>query len=188
MDTSALVVTVGAANANAYVSLDVADQYHLDRPAADTVWAEAFHPSKTQAILWATKLLDRLVTWVGQPVNYTQALLWPRYGLYYRNGDIIPSNVIPIELQWATAEYARHLMTAKVASNPGELKSQLEELADSARKLGVRSVGTPTVNITLEEGYGHSASQRIPTEVLDLMPEEWVYLLKGGPLVELLRG
>jgi len=184
MATSALVVTAGASNANSYCDLLTADQYHADRPAPDTVWADAVHPAKPQAILWATKLLDRLVPWTGQPTNYTQALLWPRYGMYYRNGDYIPSSVIPLDLQHATAEFARHLLTAKVASDPSALKSQLEELADSARKLGVSQVSTPNVSVSLEE-RGQGSTRQVPDEVFDLLPRGW--LASSASVVELLR-
>jgi hypothetical protein len=181
-----LIVTAGSASANAYVDLATADQYHSDRPAPDTVWPEAVHPSKTQAILWATKLLDRLVPWTGTRVNDTQALKWPRYGMYDSRGVAILSDAIPKELQEATAEFARHLLTAKVASDPSApLKSQLEELADSARKLGVHQVGTPTVNITLEERQSSSAFSRVPAEVFDLLPQSW--LVSSASVVELLR-
>lgn len=188
MPTSDLVTTPGSASANAYVTLAVADQYHLDRPQFDAVWEEAVHPSKTQAILYATKLLDRLVKWAGQPVTYTQALQWPRFGMNYRNGDYIPHDSIPLELQWATAEYALQLLTVRGASVPGSTtKNQLEELANSARKLGVESVGTPTINLTLGDGASQvqSAVQAIPAEVLDLMPTSW--RLSREMTVELLR-
>jgi hypothetical protein len=184
MATSSLIVTPGAIDANAYVSLAVADQYHLDRPPADNVWPEAVYPAKTQAILWATKLLDRLVPWTGSRVNDTQALKWPRYGMYNSRWVAIPSDAIPKELEEATAEYARHLLTSKVASDPSALKSQLEELADSARKLGVSQVNTPNVSITLEERQSAPVT-RVPAEVFDLLPQSW--LVSSASVVELLR-
>ena len=172
MTTSALVVTPGAAAANSYCDLPTADQYHLDRPAHDTVWVDAVYPGKIQAILWATKLLDRLVPWTGQPVNYTQALLWPRFGMYYRNGDYIPSDVIPVDLQHATAEFARQL-----------LAEDLAETGEAAR-LGLSSVSLGAgVSLTFK---GTASARVIPDIVYSLLPGRW--LAHSSSVVELLRG
>lgn len=110
MSVSALIVTPGAATANAYVSLAVADQYHLDRPFSD-VWTAATTDQKSAAILWATKLMDLLWVWSGYPVDAIQALAWPRGAILRRNGWEYESlTAIPIEIQHATAEYARQLL------------------------------------------------------------------------------
>lgn len=184
MGTAALVVTPGSASANAYVSLTVADQYHLDRPPADNTWAEAVYPSKEQAILWATKLLDRLVPWTGQIVTETQALLWPRYGMLYRNWFSIPSDIIPLDLQHATAEYARQLLKSSSVESTGGTKSQLEELAQSAQKYGLGSVSTPNVSIARAGGY-ELPERHVPDEVFALLPAGW--LSRSRSVIELLR-
>lgn len=118
MTVSVLVTTAGAANANAYCDVAFADQFMLDRPAVGTTWAGADTPSKTAAILWATKLMDMLWDWDGFPTDALQALLWPRQGILKRNRwEYVDIHVIPIELQQATAEYARQLLVSDRAGD-----------------------------------------------------------------------
>src|SRR6187549_1975575 len=108
---STLIATAGAANANAYVTLAVANQYHEDRSPIIEAWEDADDDEKTAAILWATKLLDRYYTWNGYVVNEIQRLLWPRVGLYMVNEITpVPQDAIPDELQWATAELASQMI------------------------------------------------------------------------------
>lgn len=180
MATSTLVTTPGASNANAYVSLEVADQYHLDRPAPDSVWAGAIYPMKQQGILWATKLLDRLVKWTGQPASQTQALRWPRLGMYDRNGVYIAHDVIPVDLQEATAEFARALL-AESGDGSGA-QSELERLGIVGRKLGLTSVQTGEASLSFKNGYAPSV---IPFSVYDLVPQGWI--VASNSVVELLR-
>ena len=81
MGTSTLVATAGASNANSYVTLANADQYHDDRPAVGTTWADASENNKIRALLWATMLLDDHYDWEGAVETETQKLNWPRNGL-----------------------------------------------------------------------------------------------------------
>ena len=99
MAVSTLVTTAGASNANAYVTLVVADQYHEDRPSVGTTWEDASDDEKNAAILWGTELLDSLMDWEGEVVDDIQSLLWPRYGLVYPSGYAVPSDIIPEQLQ-----------------------------------------------------------------------------------------
>lgn len=161
MPISAIVTTAGSASANAYVSIAVADQYHLDRPAAGTTWADATTDQKTTAILWATKLLDALWEWSGNVVNSTQALLWPRVGMYYRSGYTVPSTVIPTELQHACAEFARQLLVA-------------DRMADSDIEVqGITSLRAGSVALTFKDGV---YARPVPDAVVNLLPPEWGYV------------
>lgn len=158
MPVSTLDTTVGGASANAYVSLAEANQYHLDRPAAGTTWADASDDEKNAAILWATKLLDSLYEWNGYVVNETQALLWPRYGLVYRSGYTVPSDVIPDELKDATAEFARQLLAADRAGD-----SDIETL-------GITSLRAGPVALSFKNSV---TAKVVPDAVYHLIPEEW---------------
>lgn len=172
MSISTIVTTAGSAAANAYVDLTTANQYHIDRPAADDVWLNATDAQKQAGILWATKLLDRLVAWTGARVDYTQALEWPRYGTYYRNGDYIPSDVIPEDLQWATAEFARQLLTEDLAESGADVERLgLKSFSGGGISLSFRSSAFPMV---------------IPNAVYLLMPDSW--FARSRSVVELLRG
>ena len=169
-------MTAGSASANAYVTLAVANQYHEDRPANDTVWSDAiFNADKSKvnaAILLATKLLDKLVIWDGWRVDTTQALEWPRTGLLNPNGTSVSTTAIPLDLQHATAEFARHLIAA-------------ERLGDSAiERYGLTDLSLPGISLKFS-GRSPSASV-VPTAVMQLLPDDWGHL-KNNMMMELLR-
>lgn len=119
MPVTTLVATAGSASANTYILLADANQYHEDRPAVGTTWASASDDQKNRSLLWATKLMDSLWEWEGwQTDPLVQALQWPRVNVLYRDGQrYIEDNVIPLELGWAVAEYARQLLASDLAGN-----------------------------------------------------------------------
>jgi len=167
MPISALVTDAGAANANAYVSRSVADQYHLDHPqfgttAATGLWSAATADQKDAAILWATKLLDRLFVWKGSVVTETQKLLWPRSGLVDVNGwNVLSLTAIPEQIQWATAEFARQLLVS-------------DRLADSdIETQKIKSLSAGSVSLTFGDGV---TAKQVPDAVVELIPGEWGYL------------
>lgn len=159
MPVSALVTTAGSALANAYVSLAVADQYHLDRPAVGTTWSTAVADQKTAAILWATKLMDALWDWEGYPTDAVQALLWPRGGILKLNGwEYVDLAVIPIELQRATAEYARQLLVT-------------DRMGDSdVETQGLKSLSAGPVSLVFRDDV---IAKQVPDAVVNLIPPFW---------------
>ena len=171
MAVSALDTTVGGASANAYVSIDVANQWNADR-SPDTLfaaWDAAYYEERRAAILNATRLLDSLVEWTGWVVNDTQALLWPRTGMYYRNGYYIPETTIPDELQWATAEFARQLLatTDRTADNDVDAQS-LRRLKAGPIELEFKDQVIPKV---------------VPDAVVYLLPNHWYSRIGGRAAV-----
>jgi len=170
MAVSTLDATAGGASANTYVTLAVANQYHLDRPAVGTTWSAALPEAKNAAILWATKLLDSRINWTGVVVTSTQALLWPRYGMYYRNGYSVLSTVIPVELQEACAEFARQLLADDRAGD------------SSVETLGLTEFATGSLKLKFK---GSGDTRLIPGAVRNLLPVGWGAV--RGRTVELLR-
>lgn len=162
MPVSTLVITAGSALANAYVSLAVADQYDLDRPAAaGNIWFTATVDQKTTAILWATKLLDALWVWNGYPTDAVQALLWPRTGVWKRNGwEEVPRDIVPIELQQACAEYARQLLASDRAAD-SDVETQ-----------GLKSLSAGPVSLVFKETV---LAKPVPDIVINLLPLGWGY-------------
>lgn len=159
MGVSPLVVTPGSASANSYCTLAVADQYHLDRPGAGTTWAAASESQKNAAILWATKLMDALWIWNGYAVDAVQALLWPRGGMLLRSGwDYVALDVIPVELQQATAEYARQLLASDRAGD-----SDIETL-------GITSLTVGPVSLAFKDSV---MAKPVPDAVVGLIPPDW---------------
>jgi len=161
MAPAALVTTAGASNANAYCTLVFANQYHENRPAAGTTWATATDPQKNAAILWATLLMDRLWEWTGYPTDAIQALLWPRGGILKLNGwEYVALDVIPVELQQATAEYARQLL-ASDRTGDSDIETQ-----------GITSIKAGSVELTFKDSVYAKA---VPDIVYNLIPCGWGY-------------
>ena len=183
MTVSSLVTTPGATNANAYVTVAEASQYLEDQFLDDNVWLNASDQDARKAILQATRLMDRLIEWRGYVVNYTQALMWPRTGLYYRNGDYIPHDVIPEDLKNSTAAFARDILE-RAKSIKGDAEShELEKLARVAERHGLSSVQFRETSVS----FGTSRRENIiPREVFDLIPPEWV-LASRSMTVDLVR-
>lgn len=129
----------GLSNATAFISVADAKEYWDDRGMDHSAYTD---PQIQAAIIRATQYLSESFNWKGHRTkqrNYahpdqTQALDWPRvgvvverdtdidyggyregyYGDGYGTGIIVPDNVIPPELKWATAEVAFYEL-----SNPG---------------------------------------------------------------------
>lgn len=101
----------GDANANSYALLSEADTYHLAHPYS-TTWDNATVDRKNRALVMATRLIDEQVEWNGFVHTSTQALLWPRSGMYFQNEWYIPVDVIPQKLKDAVSEFARQLLDA----------------------------------------------------------------------------
>jgi hypothetical protein len=161
MPASTLVTTPGAATANAYCDLAFANQYHLDRPVVGVTWSGATDEQKNQAILWATKLMDALWCWSGAAVDAIQVLQWPRQGIIKTTGyEYVSTTIIPIELQRATAEYARQLLASDLAGN-----SDIETLKITALRAG-------PVAFSFGEGV---VAKPVPDTVFNLIPTEWGY-------------
>lgn len=161
MPASTIVTTAGSASANAYCTLAFANQYQLDRPAVGTTWANATDGAKNAAILWATQLMDALWCWSGMTVDGIQALQWPRQGMLKSTGwEYVPIDEIPIELQRATAEYARQLLASDLAGN-----SDIETLKITAMKAGP---------VAFSFGSGVVAKP-VPDTVFNLIPSDWGY-------------
>lgn len=173
MPVSALVITPGSALANAYVSVAVADQYHLDRPAVGTTWSAASADAKAAAILWATTQMDAVWEWVGYPVDAVQSLLWPRGGMLKRNGwEYVALDVIPVELQEATAEFARQLLVGDRAGD-----SDIETG-------GITSLRAGPVALTFKDSV---FAKVVPDAVFNLIPTGWGYPRSRGQSVRELQ-
>lgn len=98
----------GVAGANSYTSVAFADSYFEDRGVA--AWAAATEQAKASALIRATDYIESLpVRWKGKLAADGQALKFPRDEWV---------NVIPVNLQRATAQYALRALTAKLLADP----------------------------------------------------------------------
>jgi len=118
-----LVVETGSglATSNAYCTIDEADEYHEERLHNEAWINETSLETKEKALVWATRVLDEEVEWKGVIYASGQALRWPRYGVYTRDGVEIGQNVIPTWLKNATAELAMYLIESDRTTDSGSL-------------------------------------------------------------------
>lgn len=173
MPISTLVATAGSASANAYTTVAFADQFHLDRPTVGTtvatgLWSAATTDQKTAALLWATKLLDQYFEWNEYVTDATtpQALLWPRTGLLSLNElSSLDENTVPLQIQWATAEFARQLLVS-------------DRAGDSAVETqGIKLLKAGSIRIDFRDGVH---AKPIPDVVVNLIPSAWGRLRASG--------
>ena len=164
MASSTLVATAKSSTANSYCTLAEADQYHDDRPAVSTTWADASDGNKTKALLWATKLMESLFVWTGYATTTTQAIGWPRTGLLDRIDVSLDSDTVPAEVKNAQAEYARALLVANLAQD-NDIESQ-----------GITSIKAGSVALAFtSEQY----NKVVPDAVFLQIPPDWYSSVRG---------
>jgi len=105
-----------------------------------------------------TKYFYTSRAWTGAPATTTQALAWPRIGMYDLNGNLIASTVIPQMLKNAECELA------------GQLNAADTTLDNPIIVGGITSVKAGSVAVTFKEDI---AAQVLPMTVLNLMPPSW---------------
>jgi len=105
-----LVATAAGESSNTYCTLVEADSYHETRLHNED-WTDANDTNKNAALVWATRLLDEMVDWVGTKYTTAQALRWPRSGAYNLDNEDYDYDTIPQWLKNATAEFAMYLLS-----------------------------------------------------------------------------
>ena len=79
--------TIEGTAANSYITLADAEIYFEKRLHTDD-WTNASDADKNKALVQACRIIDSYCTWLGCPSTTTQALKWPRQGIYYDCNDI----------------------------------------------------------------------------------------------------
>lgn len=140
-----LIATAGAADANSYLTVSEADKYFETRLHAD-LWQTS--DDQEAALIWATRLLDEMLSWAGIIATDTQALRWPR--LYVKDEDDreFSSTAIPQWLKDATAEMAFHLLTSDRTAEP--------------ESSGIKEMKVGTLEIVFDK---YSSLKMMPTSV-----------------------
>jgi len=98
-----LDATIGGATTNSYVTLAEAITYFSNRAHASEWEAEE---NQANVLITASSVLDWYVTWKGVQATETQAMGWPRSGVYNKVGTLYAEDVIPQEIKTAVFEYA----------------------------------------------------------------------------------
>ena len=109
--------TAGGSSSTSYCTLVEAETYHREKLHTEN-WDGASNDEKQSALLWARRLLDENAQWVGAIASSSQALRWPRSGVYDRDSLYLSSTEIPDFLRDAQAEFAAWLIGADRTAEP----------------------------------------------------------------------
>jgi len=128
----------GIADANTYSSLAAATSYHALR--GNDVWADADENDQVVALVRATQYVDERWTFLSIIFNDdpAQALQFPRYEMYDRNGADV-SETVPVEITQATQEYALQVLgdgTALINLSPTPTQTSGDAITYNREKVG----------------------------------------------------
>lgn len=106
----------GSATATSWISVADADTYATE--VGLTSWTGSSGAKQT-ALIKAQRYITQVYrgSWKGQRSNETQALDWPRLGVYDADGWLIASTTIPQALKEAQVELAARALTADLVSD-----------------------------------------------------------------------
>lgn len=170
--------TPGDPAANSYLTVAEFNAY------LETVWEvseSANTPDDAALVIHATRMLNYYLAgrrtlvrengqpsyyyttphWTGSPSTTTQALPWPRTGMYDLNGNAIAVDVIPQGLKDATAELAR------------QMKVGDRTLDNDVAVQGIKSVSAGSVSVSFTDG-GIATLKVLPDAVLLLLVPSWI--------------
>lgn len=175
---STLVETVGAANANTYVTLAEANTYFGDR-LHSTAWDAASDSEKTQALIMGARVLDTRVEWKGAKSSQTQAMDWPRAYVEDRDFKTVPPSVVvmfdneaivyldsatvPNFIKWAQCEQALALLG--------------EDITLDADSTGINSVSIGSLAVNFDK---LDKRRVLPQPVRDLCAPYGTFVDQGG--------
>ena len=153
-----MAITVGT---NVYATLAQVDAWAAASLGADG-WAAATDARKETAIRQATRLLETLVRWRGEPTSVTQALAWPRAGLTHpTTGAVVAHDTIPPEIVYATAAFADALLVDDTSGPAEEQPARIR---------------AGSIALTFED---RPAGEAIPRHIANLLPTKWVEFIVG---------
>lgn len=105
-----IIATAGASNANSYATEAQARAYN-DAHVSGATYTDADSDVQKRALVTATRLIDSFVTFKGYKTTSTQALEFPRTGVVDEvSGVVFDPTTVPIDVTYATSEYARLLI------------------------------------------------------------------------------
>lgn len=111
-----LDATVGTETANSYATLEEADAYFAERANASG-WESSVQ--KEALLITASRLIDWQLKFKGTKTTQTQTMEFPRTGIVYSSGYVLPETMIPTELKFSVFELAfASLENDRMADNP----------------------------------------------------------------------
>ncbi len=155
-------VTINAQTYDVYQDVAGADLYLQADFTRTANWDALDTDQKSQALVSATRRLDRL-NWAGQKTVDTQPLEFPRTGLVDKDGNPVDSGTVPTEIEDGTSLLA-YIITQDAAAD--------EEATTSSNTKKV-AAGPASVEFFRPERGG-----RLPDPVLELVG---IFLESGTP-------
>ena len=101
----ALNETLGASDANSYVTRAEADAYFTDRMHS-SAWSALDDLVKDGLLVSSSQMLDWYIKWKGSKATSAQSMQWPRSGAIRPDGTEIDDDVLPPEVKTAVYEQA----------------------------------------------------------------------------------
>jgi hypothetical protein len=142
-----VVATVGASDANSYLSVAAADSI-AGTMLSTLKWGTATTDEKGKALIAATRYLDQL-DWVGSKASTTQALLWPREEATCGEKSYA-NNVIPDEVKYATFDLADALLNDTTLLKPAN--AGLAELIPGIPNADLKSASVDVLRVDFRDG------------------------------------
>ncbi len=145
--TVTVVATVGAANANSYLSVAAADDL-ADDYLGPLNWTAATTDNKGRALITATRYLDQL-EWLGSRATTTQSLAWPRSGAECGEWSF-EDDEIPAPIRQAAFDLAEALLGA-----PALLRGQgagNAELIPGIPNASLKSARVDVISLQFRDG------------------------------------
>lgn len=134
----------GLATAESYVSVADADAYHTKMGTAAASWGDLTTAVKEAALRRATQFIDTRYRFQGVVNSGTQALLWPRVGVWL-HGYYVEATTIPQRLKDACAELAMRAAAGDLlpdADEGGEVSAEsisIGPISESKTYVGSKS-------------------------------------------------
>jgi len=145
--TVTVVATVGAANANSYLSVAAADDL-ADDYLGPLNWTAATTDNKGRALITATRYLDQL-EWLGSRATTTQSLAWPRSGAECGEWSF-EDDEIPAPIRQAAFDLAEALLGAPaLLRGPGAGNA---ELISGIPNASLKSARVDVISLEFRDG------------------------------------
>jgi hypothetical protein len=94
------------ANANSYLSVSEANTLLMPHEDKVSVWDAAPGAKQNDSVVEATRYLDEMYRWYGNPQGASQVLQWPRTIQYDDHGRVIATATVPLQLRKGCARLA----------------------------------------------------------------------------------
>jgi len=166
----ALNATVGASDANSYVTLAEANAYFADR-VHSSAWG--LFPEKENVLMSSSQMLDWYMNWKGKKATTTQSMQFPRTGVVRPDGTEVDSTIIPTEVKVATYELA--------------LSSLSSDRTVDSDLAGIEQIKAGSLMVKADSGDMDSTAKKvIPDKVKNILSD----LITSGRagVVRLIRG